>query len=180
MKNTVFLLAFLAILVPLSLKAQAPENQIKAEFIERFTRFIDWPSDYEPAGYEEAFVIAVIGDSEIKTFLVEIAERQKIKEKQVEIIVVDSPEDLVECHILFVAGSESRNLSRILNWTRDLPILTVADSDGFGEKGVLVNFFREDKFLRFEVNRPAVERSGLRFSSKLLRLAKILDTGDGP
>ena len=54
-------------------------------------------------------------------------------------------------------------------------VLTVADTPGFAERGVMINFFitREDK-VRFEANLEEAENSGLRLSSQLLKLATIV------
>jgi len=56
----------------------------------------------------------------------------------------------------------------------DKPILTVGDTTGFAEKGVLINLYQEERLMQFEVNLPAVKRSKLTFSSKLLRLARLV------
>ena len=55
----------------------------------------------------------------------------------------------------------------------------MSESEGSGERGVLINFYREEDYLRFEINRGAVSRSGLRFSSNLLRLARLVE-GEQP
>jgi hypothetical protein len=39
---------------------------------------------------------------------------------------------------------------------------------------VLINLYRDGDNLRFEVNATAVEKSGLRVSAKVLRLARVL------
>ena len=58
-----------------------------------------------------------------------------------------------------------------------MPILTVGETPRFIEQGGIVNFFLENGKVRFEINRSAAERSGLRISSRLLQLAKIVDPG---
>ena len=41
-----------------------------------------------------------------------------------------------------------------------------------------LNFFIEERKMRFEVNVGAAQDQGIRLSSQLLRLAKIVSTGD--
>ena len=53
-------------------------------------------------------------------------------------------------------------------------VLTVADSAGFGERGVAVNFFLENDRVRFEINLATLRRDHLEISAKLLRLARLL------
>ena len=52
------------------------------------------------------------------------------------------------------------------------PVLTVGDSQGFAERGVLINLFEESGYLRFDINMAAVQASPLKFSSRLLRLGR--------
>jgi len=54
------------------------------------------------------------------------------------------------------------------------PLLTVGDSAGFCRQGGAIGFFLEDGKVRFEINVAAAERRGLRVSSSLLRLARII------
>jgi hypothetical protein len=49
--------------------------------------------------------------------------------------------------------------------------LTVGDTDRFVETGGMINFVKEGKKIRFEINEAAAKRAGLRVSSKLLSLA---------
>jgi hypothetical protein len=53
-------------------------------------------------------------------------------------------------------------------------ILTIGDTEGFGEKGVMINFIIRDNKVRFEINPEAARRAGLTISSKLLSLATIV------
>ena len=51
--------------------------------------------------------------------------------------------------------------------------------EGFAERGVLINFFVAEKQVRFEINDAAAQSSGLEFSSKLLRVARLVGTDGG-
>jgi hypothetical protein len=163
-----------AMLLICALSARAdevvPEYQLKAEFIERFTRFIDWPSS-SIAG--DTFVIGVIGKDPFGPYLRELASTRKIKGKRVVVRTIDDG-SIESCHILFVAGSEGKRLASILARTSGRPVLTVGDSEGFGEAGVMINFFHSENRVRFEINVDTAEKSGLRVGSKLLKLAKVV------
>ena len=53
-------------------------------------------------------------------------------------------------------------------------MLTVGDSAGYGASGVILNFYESDKRIRFEANTTAAARAGLRVSSHLLSIARIV------
>ena len=57
---------------------------------------------------------------------------------------------------------------------RHAPVLTVGEADRFARRGGMIGFFFEDNRVRLEVNRAAAERAGLRVSSKLLAVARLV------
>ena len=169
----VFLSVFLCFSI---VSSQDREYQIKAEFLERFTRFIEWPADPAVSGPSNQFTLCIIGKDPFGPYLTELATAVKIQNKQILLRNIDSTKEIEACNLLFISNSEKLNLPNILNHTREKPILTVADSPGFGERGVLINFYQAEAFIRFEINRSAVEQSRLRFSSRLLKLGRLIDT----
>lgn len=60
----------------------------------------------------------------------------------------------------------------MLKAVRDQPVLTVGDSSGFAEAGGMIGFLLQDNRVRFDVNLPSAQRSKLRVSSNLLRVAR--------
>jgi hypothetical protein len=55
-------------------------------------------------------------------------------------------------------------------------VLTVSEIEGFAQSGGNINFYLEDKKVRFEINPTAARREGLKVSSQLLSLGKIIQT----
>jgi hypothetical protein len=152
------------------------EYKLKAEFIERFTRFIEWPAGSSAHDGNAPFDICIAGNNPFGEYLSELSRDIKIKNKTVRIRDVKKDEELNACHVLFIAKTESDHLPTILEKTSDIPVLTVGDTPGFAEKGVLINFYRSGNYMRFEINNTAAHRSGLRFSSRLLKLARLVDS----
>lgn len=152
---------------------QLSEYQVKAEFIERFTRFIEWPRGAPASG---PFVIGVLGDDPFRGYLDRMAAGRKIKGRPVEIRRFRDLRDVDACQVVFISSSERARLQAVLARTGPHPILTVGDSSGFASAGVLVNFYTAGDTVRFEMNESAIERSGLRVSAKLLKLARLVET----
>jgi hypothetical protein len=148
------------------------EYQLKAELIERFTRFIEWPAQVSRG----SFVIGVIGENPFNTYLDDMAKARKIKGRIVDIQRIDDPAGAERCHVLFISSSARSSLPAILAHTRTHPVLTIGDTDGFGEAGVDVNFYNAGDTVRFEINETALEKGGLHASSKLLKLARIVES----
>lgn len=149
------------------------EYQVKAEYLERFTRFVDWPA----ASYsspQAAFVLCVVGEDPFGNYLNLMSEERKFQGRHAEIRHPESSADWTSCHLLFIASSEEARLEEILQVTSSSPILTVGDTKGFLERGVLINLYLSEGFVRFEINRTAIQKSGLRFSSRLLKLGRVI------
>jgi hypothetical protein len=155
------------------------EYGLKAQLIERFTRFIEWPLESTVSDQTRPFVIAVIGDNPFGPYLKRLAAEHSIKGKAVEVWEVRSTDQLLDPQVLFISSSEAKHLGEILAYTATRPILTVSDSEGFARAGVHINLFLEEGSIRFEVNTQAARRSGLELSSKLLRLARIVESEGG-
>ncbi|HEY3352461.1 MAG TPA: YfiR family protein [Polyangia bacterium] len=150
------------------------EPQIKAEFLERFTHFIDWPQ----GGDAGPFVIAVVGPNPFGGALDRLARDRTIKGRRVVVRYLAGPAEVGGQHVLFITRELRGALKEILARTRDRPVLTVGDTDGFARAGVLINFYLERGAVRFEINAGEAKRSGLRVSPKLLRLGRIVTTED--
>jgi hypothetical protein len=148
------------------------EYEVKAEFIERFTRFVVWP-DSVFASPNSAFVICVWGSGPLATQLEQVVARGKVKDRPARLVHVEQNDGLDGCHILFAAVADRAAVRSVMARTRGKPILSVAEQPGFAEAGVLINLIiDEDGAVRFEINRAVADASGLKISAKLMRLAR--------
>ncbi|MCF6323172.1 MAG: YfiR family protein [Gammaproteobacteria bacterium] len=151
------------------------EYTLKAVFLERFTRFIDWPNDKSADEKATSFVIGIIGNPDFSALLREIYQNQKIQGKNVIVKDLDNLESLQNTHLLFIADISDSLLENVLKQAQHTSILTVSDSEGFAERGVMINFFMSrKKKIRFEINEQAIKHSDLYISYKLLSIAKIV------
>ncbi|OFX47970.1 MAG: hypothetical protein A2X13_09435 [Bacteroidetes bacterium GWC2_33_15] len=150
-------------------------NVLKAVYLEKFSRFVTWPESCMMNDINKPFIISIIGKTELAENLIFVYSQQQINNKRVIIKEIKDFKEIEGCHILFIAESEKKNLQKILSITSALPILTVGETKGFSEKGILINFFEENKKLRFEINETAVLKSPLKMSYYLLNTARIID-----
>jgi hypothetical protein len=174
-KTKIFLIVIFGFLIiPIIVFSQTEEYTIKAVFLERFTRFIEWPGESEINDTTKPFVISVIGKNPFGNILEETYSAQKILNKNVEIRYISKIDQIEKTNILFISKSKDKELSKILSYTKGKPILTVGDTKGFAKKGVMINFYLSSGKLRFEINETAVKESGLSMSYLLLQVALIV------
>ena len=149
------------------------EYELKAAFLLNFASYVEWPSRVA-ADSGGAFVIGVCGDDPFGDLLDQTVVGKTINGRKVEVKRFSSIRDLKPCHVLFISSSEEGRTGRILSATKDWHVLIVGETDGFARKGGIVGFFIEDKKVRFEINPDEAHRSGLKISSKLLKLARVV------
>ena len=154
--------------------AQSREYLLKAGFIEKFTHFVEWPGNTN----SETFKIAVLGENKFDHALEEIFNKVKVKNKTSEVVYISSVDEIKNAMILFISGKMDNKLAEILNYTKGKPILTISENSGYGKKGVIINLFLVNDYIRYEINRNALEESGLEMSSLLLESAIIIKTDE--
>lgn len=163
------LFSFVLLLFSHSAHAGLGEYEVKAQFIRHFATFVDWP------GNTVALRLCVLGRDPFGGAL-ETLRGVTIKDKRLEIATLDPRDDIRDCQMLFVAPSAEPHLERVVALTRGTTILTLADSEGFAQRGTMINFYLEGGKIRFEINLDSIRQSGLKISSKLLTLGKPVDS----
>ena len=168
-------------LMPLCLFAQTAkfnEYEVKAAFLEKFTRFIEWPKEVHLEDLNKPFIIAVIGENPFSSILNNMYAKLKIKNKKVEIRYISTVEEITDCNILFISESEKARIKHIISHTEKKPILTISDEKNFSKKGILITLYVKSSHISFEVNSNAVHNAGLYMSSLLLNLSKAISKED--
>jgi hypothetical protein len=151
----------------------ASEYEIKAAFLYNFAKFIDWP-DSSFAYAQSSFAICVLGTDPFGSALDRTLQGKMVGNHPVTLIRITEIEQARRCHVVFVAASESKRLPEIIDRLQTTSVLLVGESDGFAEAGGAIQFTLDDNHVRFTINKDVADRAGLKFSSKLLALAKIV------
>lgn len=147
------------------------EYEIKAAFLYNFINYIDWPGNALPAG--ETLTLGVVGDDPFGPAL-EPLNGKVIKGRKLVVKKVATIPEAKTCQILFISPSEKPRVPEILGQLKDAKILTISETEGFAERGGIINFIEERNKVRFEINADAARRTGFTISSELLKLARIV------
>lgn len=156
----------------------AAEYDIKAAFLYNFALYVSWP-DNVPAAAGGTFVIGVLGRDPFMGSLDALAAERTVAGKAITVRRFATPADRVPCHILFVASADPAELEGVVEATRGSGTLVVGDTPGCAARGAAIGFVLRESKIRFQVNPAAARDSGLVLSSKLLRLAEIVEGDDG-
>ena len=74
--------------------------------------------------------------------------------------------------MLFISNTEDQHLRKIIEELGNSAVMTVGESDDFIDRGGMIRFTLDQGKVRFEINLKAADPAGLKFSSRLLLLAK--------
>lgn len=146
------------------------EFQKKADYINSFTKFVEWPAR-KFAQPDSPFVIGVYGTDNITSLLQEALQERQIKGRPAVIKHLMNKEELRGCHVLFISRSERDRLGPILGEVRRENVLTVGECDNFLAKGGVINFVNIGGHVHFQISIDAAAREKLSVSSHLLQLA---------
>ena len=150
----------------------APEYQVKAAFLYNFTRFIDWPTTAFRSP-TSPFVIGIIGDDPFGGYINSTVKGEKVNNHPIIVQRYDNIQDVTDCHMLFISSPATARVKDIVRAIGRRGILTVSDMENFTRHGGMVNFYKENSKIRFEVNVASSRSAQLDISSKLLTVARI-------
>jgi len=167
---------FLLSLLSVSVFAQTTENTLKAVYLEKICRFVTWPEESGINDPNSPFIITVAGDDDFYKTLEQIYSIQKINDKKVVLKKLENYNEIEGSHILYLGKVDDPELSEMLELANKYNALTISSSNGFAEKGVLINFYKEANKLRFEINEKAILQSSLKMSFYLLNSARIVNS----
>ncbi len=144
--------------------------------IYNFAQFVEWPeTKLKPS--QSPFVIGIFGEDPIGTILDETLKGETFQNRTVQVRHLSVLNDVKACEILFVSQSQKKRIPEVLDAIRGNSTLTIGDTDDFILLGGMVAFKKEGNKVRFQINPEAATKSGLKISSKLLRLAIAPDDG---
>lgn len=145
---------------------ETAEYTLKGTFLYNFALFTSWPSRTT-----ENFNLCIYGRNPFSQDLDLLMKKKSINERKILIHRINTLDQLDQCQLVFISRAAASHLTGIIASLKDKPILTVTDSPGACQKGVVLNMNVIDDKVTFEANLIAARKAGLNLSSQLLRLA---------
>jgi len=166
---------------------------IKAGMVLNFIRYTDWP-ETTFANSDSPIVLIVLGDSPITGQIEETVKDQKAHGRSIEIRRMAYPtpaagekvvsekqlrefhEKLRASHVLFICESERDRVESMREALQASNVLTVSSIDSFAERGGMLGLAIRNDRVAFDANQKEIERTKLKVSSQLLRLARVVES----
>ena len=180
MKNAVrpgYLLLCCLLLMAFAVRPALAEGptigSLKVAYIYNIAKFTRWPDVtwarpteplhlcfYDPDG----------ADSELQGL-----QKKKVNGHPIEVLKPEKEGDFKQCHVLYIDTKERHRYRYLLSLIDQQRVLVISDDSPFFDYGGLINLVEKEQRLRFEVNMQQLALSELKLSSKLLKLAILID-----
>jgi len=143
------------------------EYQVKASYLYNFLQFVEWPHD---AFSSNRITLCIFGKDRFGSALAATA-GETSRGRTIEVRRAEALEELKSCHVVFLSSSERRREFQVLRALAGRPVLTIGETQGFTDRGGIINLVPVGKTIRFEINQQAAERNRLKISAQLMQLA---------
>lgn len=168
-ERPICLLAAVLLVAHAPAAAQPTENSVKAAFLPKFARYVEWPIPARPAA-GSPIMLCVIGKDPFGGLIDSAVEGQRVGQNPVAVRRIADAANAGGCHVAYVRGGGSANTGKMLAALGGQPVLTITDSRDGSARG-MIHFALERGRVGFHVDDAAAARSGLTISSRLLALA---------
>ena len=157
------------------------EREVKASYIYNILKHASWHGRQSPRATKIAH-ICIIGDRELSVLFKVLEKRHKQRHEHdlaVNVTYLAKDTAISDCHMLFIGKEAAARVSRIIEQTRNRPILTVSDIKGFADKGGMVEFMKVKldgrTNIRTRINTAGAEENGIALSPELILLSDLVE-----
>jgi hypothetical protein len=159
-------------------RAEPLELQVKAAFLYNFAKFVEWPSVAGSTGANSSLTFCVFGDEALFSALTQSLVGKTINGRTLTARQAEGPQHAQRCDIAFIGAAEKKRMDEALDAFAGAGVLSISDLNQFARHGGMIEITRKTDKFGFVVNIDAVNRNGLRISSKLLQLAELVHRSD--
>lgn len=172
-RSRYILLVLLLLFFPTLTTAEKPKrfSEYNAKYLAmvNLIKFTKWPQRHPDT---RSLDICLIGDRPLYESW-KGAKTRTIGGRRIRMFFVTSSAevDAKQCRVLFVPIAAQSQQADLIKTLAGKPILTVGESKDFLQDGGAINLHIQNRRLRFDINKTALERSSLTISSRVLKLA---------
>lgn len=162
-------LAFL-FFVPLFFAQSQNEASVKAAFVFNLTKYIEWPQP------KQTLVIGVVGEGPLAETLESVLSGKSSDGKTIEVRMRVNDDELPACDLVYLIDASPKKTKSVLEKTRGHNILTIGNAPSFTKQGGMIGLVTLQEHVEIQVNLRMCQESKLKVSSRLLNLAKIVES----
>lgn len=172
--KSLFFLMMLVCVSCFGASSQHSRNSLKVAYLYNIAKFTQWPADTwkNPS---DPFHFCSYGADDSKEDLQTLLHK-KVGGHPIELLFPKKEDDFQLCNAFYIVTDERNRYRYLLSLINQETVLTISDDSPFFDHGGLMNLVEREKRLRFEVSTEQLENSQLKLSSKLMKLAILVDS----
>ncbi len=148
--------------------------KVEAAFLRNFARYVTWPA---VADARSPWRIGILGRDPFGDVLEKTFIGRTEQGRPFEIYRADTPEELPECNIVFVAYHDATRRRAALAVFRGKPVLTVGDTAEFLQEGGIIRFEVGDR-VKMSINLDRARSASLTIQTKMLEVSdQVVENG---
>lgn len=151
--------------------SQASEQAVKAAFIPKFIRYVEFPPNAHPPD-GQPYYLCIIGRDPFGPSLDRAAASEVIDGHSVAVrrFANIGSAAVAGCHLAFVAGANDQATAQMIDGLKRQPTLIITDARIGNARG-MIHFAVVDGRVRFSIDQGRAAAHGVTVSSRLLALA---------
>lgn len=141
------------------------EYERKSQFLYNFAAYIEWPVIYN--GTE--FVVGVAAEKDVITKIQKTLGDKKVNGKKIK---VEKYNKVTNYHIVYVTSAFADEFQNIKNQSKKNKTVVITDDDVLINSGAHIAFINDDEKIKYTINKPSIEKIGLKVSMELMRFSE--------
>jgi hypothetical protein len=146
---------------------------VKAAFVYNFLKFVEWPaSSFE--GPDAPIMVGLVGDGPTADATERFLSAKQVGNRPVAVRRRAWDESMAGLHAIFVSENDADRRRRVFASASEKAVLSIGEGAEFASFGGVIALVVEDRKVRFDIDVAAAQASGLKVSSKLLALTRVV------
>ena len=154
----------------------AAEYRLKAAFLSNFVKYTQWPTTALPKG--APLDVVLVGPEPQLARVEELLAGREVRGHRLRVRRSSTIVFEGSAHMVFAAGLGGSQEADLRTHVGKRPMLLVANREQAARDGCAIAFYPHRGKVRFAVNKKALSATGLKVSSELLKLAKIVGVAE--
>jgi hypothetical protein len=147
---------------------------VKAGFLFNFSKFIHWSED-DSSAENAPFVIGIYGENPFGESIF-LLEKQRVQGRPVDVrIISEGTRSCSGYQMIFIPDSQRDEAAALIDALQKKPVVLIGESPDFARSGGMINFYLDKNRIAFQINLKAFHERKLDVSSRLLRLAQVVE-----
>ena len=191
--------ALAAMLTPAALAQTIDPDKvatIKAAYVLNFIKYTQWPEGTFADSNDPIVLSIVSASANDAVFQTVIKRSDSIGGRRIQLRRVDFPpaddrgridpeslskffQELEHGHAVYIADASREQVRQMTSHLRGKDVLTMGDTIRFAENGGMLGLVLQEDRVVFQANTGEIQKTRLTVSSKVLKLAQIVETAPG-